>query len=234
MKPFLLALLFAGTVLFRGSAADEAKTDLSRVVHIDLELTLEQYKQVRMEQFKTEMQVKVLETDEGPGEEMRKRQRQLLKERSQKLQSMADELRAKAMRLEKAISEASRKHAEEMSPSESTVAPAGERSLRERMLGTWQLVSFADGRVSEANKGELKFIGERHWSVSRLSPRTGRLDYHMGGTYTLNGDEYVEMIEYGTGGPIGETFTYKLTVEDDKFTQTGVGNPWSLVFKRAK
>jgi hypothetical protein len=102
------------------------------------------------------------------------------------------------------------------------------------MLGTWQLVSFADGRVSEANEGELKFIGDRHWSVSRLNPRTGRLDYHMGGTYTLNDNEYIETIEYGTGGPIGETYTYKLTVEGDKFTQNGVGNPWSLIFKRAK
>ena len=111
---------------------------------------------------------------------------------------------------------------------------ANRNDLRSRMLGTWQLVSFTDGRVSDANEGELKFIGERHWSVSRLKPGTSRLDYHMGGTYTLNGDEYVETIEYGTGGPIGETFTYKLTVDEGKFMQTGIGNPWSLVFKRAK
>lgn len=70
--------------------------------------------------------------------------------------------------------------------------------------------------------------------MSRVNPRTGKLDYHMGGTYTLNGSEYVETIEYGTTGPIGETFTYELSVEDDKFTQMGNGNPWSLVFERAQ
>lgn len=102
------------------------------------------------------------------------------------------------------------------------------------MLGTWQLVSFADGRVSSANVGELKFIGDGYFSVSRLNPRNGKLDYHMGGTYTLHGDEYVETVEYGTTGPIGETFTYRLSVEGDQFTQMGSGNPWSLVFKRAK
>ena len=235
MKTIVLTLLLVCATVFPGLAADEPKPHVSRLAHIDLELTLEQYKQGRMEQFKAEMQLKLLQTDEAAtGEVTRGRQRQRLEERLQILRNMADELRAKAMQIERDLSEPSREKAKDVSAIESGSAPTAAGDLRKRMLGTWQLVSFADGRVSEANVGELKFIGDRHWSVSRLKLGTGRLDYHMGGTYTLNGDEYVETVEYGTGGPIGETFTYKLTVEGDKFTQMGAANPWSLTFKRAK
>jgi hypothetical protein len=186
-----------------------------------------------MEQFRAEMQLKVVQTDEAAaGEQTRTRQRQRLEQRSQILQTMADELRTKAAQLERHLSGTPEEA--DVSATDNGVAATAADDLRKRMLGTWQLVSFADGRISDANEEELKFIGDRHWSVSRVKPDTGRLDYHMGGTYTLEGNQYVETVEYGTGGPVGETFTYKLTIEGDKFTQTGVGNPWSLVFKRAK
>lgn len=109
--------------------------------------------------------------------------------------------------------------------------------LKNRFIGAWQLESFADGRVSEANVGELKFVGDRHWSVSRLDPKTKRLEYHMGGTYKLNGDEYVETIEFANDPAsemIGQEFTYKIKIEGETFTQIGQGNPYSLIFKRAK
>ena len=235
MKPIVFTVLIVCAIVFPRLTADEPKPHISRLAHIDLELTHEQYKQARMEQFRAEMQLKLLQTDEAEtGEDTRGRQHQRLDQRLQILRNMADELRAKAMQIERDLSDASRERAENVSAIESGAAATAEGDLRKRMLGTWQLVSFADGRVSEANVGELKFIGDKHWSVSRLKPGTGRLDYHMGGTYTLNDNEYVETVEYGTGGPIGETFTYKLTVEGDKFIQAGVGNPWSLIFKRAK
>jgi hypothetical protein len=235
MKPIFFTALLVCTIGIPGHAADDPKPHISRLAHIDLELTHEQYKQARMEQFRAEMQIKLLQTDDSsPDEGTVKHQLKRLEERSQILRNMADELRAKAIQIESDLSEHSREKVENVSATESGAAATAEGELRKRMLGTWQLVSFVDGRVSEGNVGELKFIGDRHWSVSRLKPGTGRLDYHMGGTYTLNGDEYVETIEYGTGGPIGETFTYKLSVEGDKFTQIGDGNPWSLVFKRAK
>src|SRR5688572_19586113 len=217
MKPFLLILLVVSSVL-----AAEPKHDLSNLPRIDLKLTLDQYKQARSEQFKSELQLKLLQNDPAqPDGETHKLRRQRLEERARTLQNMADELREKAAHMEREIAELStktktRKTAGKPQPA---AAASNNQDLAQRMLGTWQLVSFADGRVSDANVGELKFIGGRHWSVSRVNPRTGRLDYHMGGTYTLNGNQYIETIEYGTGGPIGETFTYKLSVEDDQFTQ---------------
>jgi hypothetical protein len=234
MKPLHFTLL-ACALIFCRVAADESKTRTTRLAQIDLELSLEQYKQARMELFRTKMQLNLLQTDEGAGEETPKRQRERLEDRLRILTEMADEMRARAVQIERDLSEASREGSKNVSAAtKDAVGDTDKSDLGSRMLGTWRLVSFADGRVSDANEGELKFIGDRHWSVSRLNPRTGKLDYHMGGTYTLDGDEYVETIEYGTGGPIGETFIYRLTVEGDKFTQIGVGSPWSLVFKRAK
>jgi hypothetical protein len=229
VKPFFLALLFS---IFISSATAADKSQPSRLVQIDLELMLEQFKQARMEEFRTKMQLELLATEGSLDEQAVTRQRERLNERSDILQKLVDEIRIRAMQIEEDVAkgEAARERVETVKRP-SAAAPA---DLRKLMAGTWQLVSFADGRVSDANVGELKFIGDRHWSVSRLKPGTGRLDYHMGGTYTLKGDEYVETVEYGTGGPIGETFTYKLTVEGDRFVQTGDGNPWSLVFKRAE
>src|SRR5688572_14251489 len=185
MKLSLLPLLLVCAFVFPGLAADEPK---SRLAQIDLELTLEQYKQARMEQFRTKMQLELLAAEGASDGKAQAHQRERLKERSDILQRMVDDTRIRVLEIE------------------------DEGARRE----------VARKRV-EANVGELKFIGDRHWSVSRLKPGTGRLDDHMGGTYTLNGNEYVETVEYGTGGPIGETFTYKLTIEDDKFTQIGVG-----------
>ena len=234
MKPILVALLLLGGLEFPGIAADKGGTVTSRLAQVDLDLTLEQYKQVRMEQFKAEMRAQLLRMDEFASEDVRKDQHDRQDERLNILQEMADKLRVKAMKLEESLSAPPREQANVISHGEYGAVPVAESELRKRMLGTWQLVSFADGTVSQSNVGELKFIGDRHWSVSRVNPRTGKLEYHMGGTYTLDGDEYTETIGFGTSGPIGETYTYKLTVQDDKFIQIGVKSPWSLVFKRAK
>jgi hypothetical protein len=234
MKPVFLSMVIACNVLILAATAADATRSVSRLSSIDAELALEEYRQVRMEQFRAEMQLNLIPTDENVDDATRKGRGEQLRDRRLILQRMAEEVRARIIALE---AERGRPSDPKLAEQSSALNPAPTidgNNLKKRMLGTWQLISFADGRVSDANVGELKFIGDRHWSVSRLQPSTGRLDYHMGGTYTLEGNQYVETIEYGTGGPIGQTFTYKLTVEGDKFVQTGVENPWSLIFRRAK
>jgi hypothetical protein len=61
--------------------------------------------------------------------------------------------------------------------------------------------------------------------------------FHHGGTYTLDGDNHAETIEYAnenTAEMIGQTFRFKVKVEGDTYTQVGVGNPYSEVRKRVK
>jgi len=117
--------------------------------------------------------------------------------------------------------------------------PAREQSsLAKNLLGTWILVG-EPGKVGEApaSGGRLKFYTGRHWTVTQADPKTGVTVFHHGGTYTLNGDECVETIEYAnesTKELIKQTFKFTLKVEGDTLTQTGIGNSFNEVWKRVK
>ena len=119
-----------------------------------------------------------------------------------------------------------------------TTAAAAPSQLAKELIGTWILVG-KPGEVGEAQAagGRLKFFTGRHWTITQADPKTGVTIYHHGGTYTLNGSEYVETVEYAnesTAELIKQTFKFILKMEGDTLTQTGIGNPWTEVWKRAK
>jgi hypothetical protein len=110
--------------------------------------------------------------------------------------------------------------------------------LAKELIGTWVLVG-EPGKAGEAPAagGRLKFFTGRHWAITQADPKTGLTIFHHGGTYTLKGDQYRETVEYGNESStnlIGRTFKFTIKVEGDTFTQIGVGNPWTEVWKRAK
>ena len=112
--------------------------------------------------------------------------------------------------------------------------------LAKELIGTWVLVGTPDkvGDPPESG-GRLKFFTGRHWTVTEADPKTGKVIFHHGGTYTLDGDTYTETIEYAnqsTAALIKKSFKFKVNVEGDKYTQIGVGdnNPYNEVWKRAK
>lgn len=116
-----------------------------------------------------------------------------------------------------------------------SVAPS---QLAQDMIGTWVHVG-RPGQVSEApaTGGRLKFRTGRHWTLTYADPNTGLVTDHFGGTYTLNGDEYVETQEYADTKWIqenGKSFKFTVKVEGDTMTQIGMGNPYTEVWKRAK
>ena len=109
--------------------------------------------------------------------------------------------------------------------------------LAKDFIGTWILVGTPD-KVGEVPKsgGRLKFITGKHWVVTESEPGTGKVLFHHGGTYTLDGDNYAETVEYaneGTADLIKQTFKFKIKVDGNTYTQIGVGNPFSEVWKRA-
>ena len=119
-----------------------------------------------------------------------------------------------------------------------TTAAAAPSQLAKDLMGTWILVG-EPGKVGEAPAagGRLKFFTGRHWTITQADPKTGVTIYHHGGTYALNGNEYLETVEYAnesTTNLIKQTFKFTIKVEGDTFTQTGIGNPWTEVWKRAK
>ena len=119
-----------------------------------------------------------------------------------------------------------------------STAAAAPSQLAKNLIGTWVLVG-KPGEVSEApaTGGRLKFFTGRHWTITQADPKTGVTIFNHGGTYTLKGDEYLETVEYANEtntNLIGQTFKFIIKVQGDSFTQTGVGNPWTEVWKRAK
>jgi len=117
-------------------------------------------------------------------------------------------------------------------------AADGPSQLAKQMIGTWVLAGTPE-KVEEppANGGRYKFFTGKHWCVTQADPDSGEIIYHHGGTYTLDGDTYEETILYSTAnnaGLIKQTFTFKVKVEGDTYTQIGVGNPYNEVWKRAK
>jgi hypothetical protein len=110
--------------------------------------------------------------------------------------------------------------------------------LGKDLVGTWVLVG-KPGEPEEAPSpgSRLKFIADHHWSVTQCDPKTGLTIFHHGGTYTLNENEYVETVEYAnqsTSELIKQSFKFNLKLERDTLTCTGIGNPWTEVWKRAK
>jgi hypothetical protein len=115
--------------------------------------------------------------------------------------------------------------------------PAAKPDLAKDLIGTWVLVGTPDN-VGEppATGGRLKFFTGKHWLITEADA-AGKVVFHHGGTYTLDGEDYAETVKYAnenTAELIGQTFKYKIKVEGDRYTQVGVGNPYNEVWKRAK
>ena len=110
--------------------------------------------------------------------------------------------------------------------------------LAKDAIGTW-ILAGTPGKVQDpppAN-GPLKFLTGKHWTFTQADPQTGKVIYHHGGTYTLDADNFTETINYAnesTANMIGQSFKFKLKIEGDTLTQTGIGNPYTQVWKRAK
>jgi hypothetical protein len=119
-----------------------------------------------------------------------------------------------------------------------TPSSSAASKLAKDLIGTWILVGAPD-EVGEppAAGGRLKFFTGKHWTITQADPKTRVVLYHHGGTYTLDGDEYVEKIKYATKETeqlINQTFKFKIKLERDTYTQIGIGNPYTEVWKRLK
>ena len=114
---------------------------------------------------------------------------------------------------------------------------AASSPFAKNLIGTWILVGTpTDPNAIPATGGWFKFFTGRHWCITQAAPQTGQTIFHHGGTYQLNGDEYVETVEYAnasTTNLIGRTFKFTCKIEGNTLTQSGIGNPWKEVWKRA-
>jgi len=109
--------------------------------------------------------------------------------------------------------------------------------LAKDLIGTWVLVGTPD-KIGEppATGGRLKFFTGRHWTITEAD-ESGKVVFHHGGTYKISDEEYAETIKYAnesTSELVGKTFKFKIKVEGEKYTQVGIDNQYTEVWKRAK
>jgi hypothetical protein len=114
---------------------------------------------------------------------------------------------------------------------------AGEPArIGEELIGTWVLASTAAGDDRPEVGTRLKFFTGKHWAITQAD-KEGRVIFHHGGDYSIDGDEYTETIRYAndnTASMIGDTYKFKMKLDGDKYTQVGQGNPYTEDWKRAE
>src|SRR5262245_4373229 len=88
--------------------------------------------------------------------------------------------------------------------------------LAKDLIGAWVLAGTPDKEEEPPAKGgRLKFRTGKHWAITQAD-ESGKVVFHHGGTYTVDGDEYAETVEYAnenTAELIGKTFKFKVMVE---------------------
>jgi hypothetical protein len=99
--------------------------------------------------------------------------------------------------------------------------------LAKELVGTWILAGTPD-KVGEppSSGGRLKFFTGRHWIITQANAKTGKVIFHHGGTYSLDGDTYTEIVEYATESTanlVGKKFKFKVKVDGDTYTQRALG-----------
>jgi hypothetical protein len=110
--------------------------------------------------------------------------------------------------------------------------------LAKDLVGTWALAGTPDKPEDPPAKGgRLKFFTGKSWCITQCDADSGKVIFHHGGTYTLDGDKMAETIEYAnenTSSLIGKTHHFTIKVEGDTYTQIGQDNEFTEVWKRFK
>ena len=108
-------------------------------------------------------------------------------------------------------------------------------SLQQRMLGVWVLAGKPGAEIEPKPGARLKFFGLGYWVITQHSANDGRVIYHHGGTYKLDGDRYAETFTFAnknTENLIGTVLNFNVSVKDGKYTQIGDGNQFTEVWVR--
>lgn len=97
-----------------------------------------------------------------------------------------------------------------------------------KLTGSWQIVKaqYGSGPMKTLGEGDLttiKLFTATRWSVAFYNEKTKVFDGAGGGTYKLNGDQYLETIEYFSwhSDAVGQTTKFTLTLENGMLHQFG-------------
>jgi beta-lactamase regulating signal transducer with metallopeptidase domain len=117
--------------------------------------------------------------------------------------------------------------------------PPATPPTRKDLVGTWLLVG-ENGAVSNPSGrlSRLKFITETHWTITQADKKTRVVIFHGGGTYTLDGNRYVEKVEFANeinSEGLGKKAIFEIKLDGDILHLHGIeGTPWQEDWKRIK
>ncbi|MEO8498735.1 MAG: hypothetical protein ABI614_27040 [Planctomycetota bacterium] len=114
-------------------------------------------------------------------------------------------------------------------------AAADAPDLHNRLVGAWILRGKPDAIIEPKPGARMKFFSDHHWLITEADPETGKVIWHHGGTYTLDGNKLVTKTTFAnesTMHMIGSEHRFTVKVDGDTYTQIGEGNPWTEVWKR--
>ena len=99
------------------------------------------------------------------------------------------------------------------------------------LVGSWEMVSMETTtpdsvvQYDESTRPTLKILNDTHWMFIRQSAAT--FIFAQGGRYTLDGDNYTEIVEYSADpNNIGNAYEFTCSVEGDSvwYHDGGLGN----------
>lgn len=105
--------------------------------------------------------------------------------------------------------------------------------------GAWELVS---GQPLPEGTRDVKILADGHFMFTAYDIGTGKPLYMAGGTYTLDGTDYVEHMSFGSekmeaAGLIGKDHSFTVKIEGETLKQTGTlanGRPLEETFRRVR
>jgi hypothetical protein len=110
--------------------------------------------------------------------------------------------------------------------------------LNQQLIGTWRLIKQGNQTVAHTANGQrLKFFTGQHWNITQADPKTQKVIFHHGGTYTFKDGVVVSTVDYAnesTAFRIGTVSHFKISIAGDTYTQIGLDNPYTETWQRVK
>jgi hypothetical protein len=107
--------------------------------------------------------------------------------------------------------------------------------MSDPLEGTWQLVS---GQPLPEGARDMKILSDGHFMFAAYDTKSGKPLYAAGGTYALDGDRYVEHMDFVSdkiAALVGKDQAFTVELAGDTFTQKGTlsnGKPLEEKWKR--
>lgn len=101
-------------------------------------------------------------------------------------------------------------------------------SVSDEIQGVWE-------RESASGTKAMKVILDGKWFIILYDADSGLVSIFNGGSYTIEGNRYIETFEFATKRTeswIGTNFTFDVSVDGDAYHQEGIGNRFTEDWRR--